>query len=65
VELVGKSFDKVGSASVLTAPEYNSFNSFDRPDIVKPVDFKNFKKINASTLQVTLPSKSVVVIELM
>lgn len=65
VELAGKSFEKVKSASVLTAPEYNSFNSFDKPDVVKPIDFKNFKKINASSLQVTVPSKAVVVIEMM
>jgi alpha-N-arabinofuranosidase len=65
VELVGKSFEKVKSASVLTAPEYNSFNSFDKPEVVKPIDFKNFKKINASSLQVTVPSKALVVIEMM
>ena len=65
VELVWKSFEKVKSASVLTAPEYNSFNSFDKPEVVKPIDFKNFKKINASSLQVTVPSKAVVVIEML
>jgi alpha-N-arabinofuranosidase len=62
---VGKTFEKVKSASVLTAPEYNSFNSFDNPGVVRPVDFKNFKKINASSLQVTVPSKAVVVMEMM
>jgi alpha-N-arabinofuranosidase len=65
VELIGKSFEKVKSASVLTAPEYNSFNSFDKPEVVKPIDFKNFKKINASSLQVMVPSKAVVVIEML
>lgn len=64
VELIGKTFDKVNSASVLTAPEYNSYNSFDHPDVVKPVDFKNFKKINSSSLQITVPSKAVVVLEM-
>jgi alpha-N-arabinofuranosidase len=64
VELVGKSFEKVNSASVLTAPEYNSYNSFDKPEVVKPIDFKNYKKINASTLQVTIPSKAVLVLEM-
>jgi alpha-N-arabinofuranosidase len=65
VELVGKSFDQVKSASVLTAPEYNSFNAFDKPEVVKPAVFGNFRKINASSLQVTVPSKAVVVIEMM
>jgi alpha-L-arabinofuranosidase len=65
VELVGKTFDKVVSASVLTAPEYNSYNSFDKPDVVKPVNFKNHKKLSPSTLQLTIPSKSVLLLELM
>jgi alpha-L-arabinofuranosidase len=64
LELVGKSFEKVNSASVLTAPEYNSFNSFDRPGVVQPVDFKNFRKTGASSLQVTIPSKAVLVLGL-
>jgi alpha-L-arabinofuranosidase len=64
VEFTGKVIGNVKSASVLTAPEYNSFNSFDKPDVVKPIDFKGFKKIGTSTLQVVMPSKSVVVIEL-
>jgi alpha-N-arabinofuranosidase len=64
VDLVGKTFEKVKSASVLTAPEYNSFNSFDKPEVVKPTDFKNYKKTNASSIQVTVPSKAVVVLEL-
>ncbi|MDD4646581.1 MAG: alpha-L-arabinofuranosidase C-terminal domain-containing protein [Bacteroidales bacterium] len=64
VELVGKSFEQVKSASVLTAPEYNSYNGFDAPEVVKPVDFKNFKKINSSSLQITVPSKALVVLEM-
>jgi len=64
VELVGKSFDQVASASVLTAPEYNSFNEFDKPNTVVTKDFKGFRKTGSSTLQVNLPSKSVVVLEL-
>lgn len=62
VKLVGKTIDKVVSASVLTAPQYNSFNSFDNPDIVKPADFKNFKLISSSVLRVTIPSKAIVVL---
>ncbi len=64
VDLIGKIFEKVNSATVLTAPEYNSYNSFDKSAVVKPVDFKNFKKVGNSSMQVTLPSKSLVVLEL-
>jgi alpha-N-arabinofuranosidase len=64
VELVGKSFDQVTAASVLTAPEYNSFNSFDKPNTVESKGFKNYRKTGNSTLQVNLPSKSVVALEL-
>ncbi len=63
VELVGKAFEKVVSATVLTAPEYNSYNSFDKPAVVKTVDFKGFKKTGAAGLQITLPAKSVVAVE--
>jgi len=64
VELIGKSFNQVTSATVLTAPEYHSFNAFDAPDVVKPKDFSNYQKAGASSLQITLPSKSIVALEL-
>jgi alpha-N-arabinofuranosidase len=64
VQLAGKNFGNVKTASVLTAPEYNSFNSFDKPNVVKPIDFKGYKKTTDGTLLVTMPSKSVVVLEL-
>lgn len=65
VELVGKSFGKVNSASVLTAPDYNSYNSFEKPATVKPTDFRNYKITGPSTLNLTIPSKSVLVLEIM
>ncbi len=64
VELIGQIFEKVTSASVLTAREYNSFNSFEKPDEVKTAGFTGYKVTGASTLEVNLPSKSVVVLEL-
>ena len=64
VELVGKSFNSVTSAQVLTAPEYNSYNAFDKPETVMTKDFRNFKKTGGSTVQVSLPSKSIVMLEL-
>ena len=64
VELTGQAFGKVTSATVLTAPEYNSFNSFEQPNTVTPKEFRDFNKTAPATLQVTLPSKSVVMLEL-
>jgi alpha-N-arabinofuranosidase len=64
VELVGKTFNSVTSAQVLTAPEYNSYNAFDKPETVMTKDFRNFKKTGGSTVQVSLPSKSIVMLEL-
>ncbi|MBL7967488.1 MAG: alpha-N-arabinofuranosidase [Prolixibacteraceae bacterium] len=64
VNLKGKVFSKVSSASVLTAPEFNSVNTFEKPNVIIPAAFKNFKKLADSKLEVNLPSKSVVVLEL-
>jgi len=64
VNLKGKVFSKVSSASVLTAPEFNSVNTFEKPNVIVPAAFKNFKKLADSKLEVNLPSKSVVVLEL-
>jgi alpha-N-arabinofuranosidase len=62
VELVGATFDKILSATVLTAPAYNSYNSFNQPETVKPTILKSVKKTGNSTLQVVLPPRSVVAI---
>lgn len=62
VELVGATFDKILSATVLTAPAYNSYNSFNQPETVKPTTLKSVKKTGNSTLQVVLPPRSVVAI---
>jgi alpha-L-arabinofuranosidase len=51
------------TGEVLSAPEMNSYNSFENPNAVKPVSFSAFK-IKDKTLEVSLPSKSVVVIEI-
>jgi alpha-L-arabinofuranosidase len=64
VELSGKSFSKVNSGICLTAPQFNSVNTFDKPETVKPESFKNYKIVSSSLLEVTLPSKSVVTLEL-
>jgi alpha-N-arabinofuranosidase len=64
INLSGKGFSKINSGSVLTAPAFNSVNTFDKPETVSPVAFKNAKKISANKLEVSIPSKSVVVLEL-
>jgi len=50
------------SGRILTAPEMNAHNTFDRPDSVKPAEFDAFRVTDNGFLT-TLPSKSVVVLE--
>jgi alpha-N-arabinofuranosidase len=50
------------SGRVLTAPAMNAHNTFDQPDAVKPAEFSAFK-ITGTGFAVTLPAKSVVVLE--
>jgi alpha-N-arabinofuranosidase len=60
--LIGDSFKKV-TGEVLTATEMNSHNSFENPDAVKPATFTGFT-LKDGVLSITMPSKSVVVLEL-
>ena len=48
---------------VLTAAAINAHNTFAQPDAVKPVPFSG-ATLNGSTLEVTLPARSVVILEL-
>jgi alpha-N-arabinofuranosidase len=41
----------------------NAFNSFEKPDVVKPAAFNGFT-LKDGILSITMPSKSVVVFEL-
>jgi alpha-N-arabinofuranosidase len=47
---------------ILTAEAINSHNTFERPDIVKPNEFS--VDLTKETLNVNLPSKSVVIVEI-
>ena len=47
---------------VLTAPAMNAINTFDKPEAVKPLPF-NGVKIQGDQITLSLPSKSVVVLE--
>jgi alpha-N-arabinofuranosidase len=60
-ELQGGKAQKL-SGRVLTAPAMNAHNTFDQPDAVKPAEFSAFK-ITGTGFTVTLPAKSVVVLE--
>ena len=60
--LIGDSFSKV-TGEVLTAKAINSFNDFGKPEEVKPATFNGFK-MNAGVLSITMPSKSVVALEI-
>jgi alpha-N-arabinofuranosidase len=54
---------KAISGRVLTAPSINAHNTFDSPDTVSPKDFDD-ATLKGDMLEVNLPGKSVVVIEL-
>ena len=60
--VIGESYN-TAKGEILTASEMNSFNSFDKPDVVKPANFTGFT-LKDGILTVNMPSKSVVVIEL-
>ncbi len=48
---------------ILTAPAINSYNTFERPDVVHPMAFDG-ARVSGGTLTVNLPPKSLVVLEL-
>jgi alpha-N-arabinofuranosidase len=60
--VIGDTFKKI-TGEVLTATQMNSYNSFESPDTVKPVAFNGFI-LKDGILSITMPSKSVVVLEL-
>ncbi|MFC1738276.1 alpha-L-arabinofuranosidase C-terminal domain-containing protein [Planctomycetota bacterium] len=61
-ELWGGDAGKV-SGSVLTADKMNAHNTFDDPETIHPVEFDDFE-LEGNVLSITLPSKSVVVLEI-
>jgi alpha-N-arabinofuranosidase len=61
-QLQGAEAKKV-SGRVLTAGVITAHNTFDKPEVVTPRTFDDFKA-KGDTLEVTLPSKSVVVLEI-
>jgi alpha-N-arabinofuranosidase len=60
--IIGEIFKTI-SGEVLTAGEMAAFNSFEKPETVKPAAFNGYK-LKDGVLSVTMPPKSVVVLEL-
>ncbi|RDE07229.1 alpha-N-arabinofuranosidase [Sphingomonas aracearum] len=63
VSLAGLTTGSV-SGQVLTAPTMNALNDFDTPDTVRPVAFTGARMAAGGTMTVTLPAKSVVMLQL-
>jgi alpha-N-arabinofuranosidase len=51
------------SGQILTAPAIDSLNTYDKPNAVKPQPFSG-ATLNGGTLQVALPAKAIVVLQL-
>jgi alpha-N-arabinofuranosidase len=62
VDLRGGKFSSV-TGRILNSPKLQDHNTFDHPDLVKPVPFKQ-ATLSGNLLKVTLPPHSVVVLEL-
>ena len=61
-ELRGATLKKV-AGKIVTSNKINDYNSFDRPDLVSVKDFKD-ANVSGGKLQVLLPAKSVVLLEI-
>jgi alpha-N-arabinofuranosidase len=62
IEIRGKEVSAV-TGRILTAPELNSHNTFEQPDQVKPVPFREVK-LSKQMLSLKLPAKSILVLEI-
>ena len=62
IDIRGAKFNSV-TGRILTSEKIQDHNTFDAPDKVKPVAFKDVN-LSANTLKVKLPAHSVVVLEL-
>jgi alpha-N-arabinofuranosidase len=62
VDIRGAKFSTV-TGRILTSSKIQDFNTFEQPDKIKPVAFKD-ASLSANTLKVKLPAHSVVVLEL-
>ena len=60
---LGDTKAKKAVGEILTASKLTDYNSFEKPNIVKPAPFKEVK-INKGIMKVKLPAKSIVTLEL-
>ena len=60
--VIGDTYKKI-TGEVLTATEMNAMNTFEKPESLRPVAFNGFN-YKDGVITITLPSKSVVVLEL-
>ena len=60
--VIGETYKTV-TGEVLTADAMNTMNTFEKPESIKPALFSNYK-LKDGILTVTMPAKSVVVLEL-
>lgn len=56
-----KAVSKILSARVLTSKDVRDYNDFENPEVVSPVEFKDYK-ITKAGIEITLPACSVVAI---
>ena len=61
-KIVGASAKNI-TGRVLTAPAMNTVNTFDKPEAVKPAPFTGIQ-VQGDLITLSLPSKSVVVLEI-
>jgi len=61
-EIRGAETGKI-SGQILTAEKITSHNTFKKPEVVKPSDFKSFDKTKEG-FKATIPAKSIVVLEI-
>jgi alpha-N-arabinofuranosidase len=62
IEIRGQEVSSV-TGRILTAPELNSHNTFEKPDLVKPEPFEG-AKLSKQRLAMKMPAKSIVVLEI-
>ena len=56
-----KPLGKNATAKIITSKRIDDFNSFEKPDVVKMEEFKDFK-VKGNTLTVKMPAKSIITI---
>ncbi|MBM6993618.1 MAG: alpha-N-arabinofuranosidase [Prevotella sp.] len=54
---------KTATGRILTSKKIDDYNDFDHPEVIKTTDFKDIK-LKKNSVRVTLPAKSIVVINL-